>query len=255
MLSAFNQNKDGSIIMTKSKFFLAIFSMILISSGARVEALTDSSGSEPRCDRIEHDWHKLQRANEKFIDSPKYAKQRAETAGGQNPTYVVLSCADSRTPPELIFNQGLGRIFCPRVAGNTAGDQVIDSIAFAVNTWDVTTVVVMGHTSCGAVEGALARLRKNCGKIDRPNGLFNAVLIPIERAIVWAGIDIYADDALERATEANVAYVAERLIKKSSIIRKAVEKGQIIIVGSIYSVETGQARQLFILENCKRADF
>jgi len=202
------------------------------------------------CDKLKDDWHSLQKANKSFISNPKYEQQRSQTAREQNPTYVVLSCADSRTPPEIIFNQGLGRIFCPRVAGNTAGDQVIDSIAFAVNTWDVTTVVVMGHENCGAVVGALERLRHNKGKVDRPDGIFNAVLIPIEKAIVKAGIDIYGRHALEKSIEANVAYVAKRLIKKSSIIAEALEKGRITIVGSVYHLESGQAKELFILDKC-----
>jgi carbonic anhydrase len=195
-------------------------------------------------------WHYLQRANKSFIKNRKYIKQRAKTANGQNPAFVVLSCADSRTPPELIFNQGLGRIFCPRVAGNTAGDQVIDSIAFAVKTWDVTTVVVMGHESCGAVIGALDHLRANGGVIDPENGIFNAVLIPIEKAILAAGIDIYGPNALEESIEANVVYAANQLLTKSTIISNAVNNGQIIIVGSVYSLKTGKARQLFIIDNC-----
>lgn len=229
--------------MTKCNFLLACFSMILVSSNTSLEAQSTQ------------DWHALQRANHTFIANPEYAQQRSETAHAQNPTYVVLSCADSRTPPEIIFNQGLGRIFCPRVAGNTAGDQVIDSIAYAVSHWDVTTVVVMGHESCGAVIGALAHLRENNGKVDHSNGIFNAVLIPIEKAIVKAGIDIYAKNALQKSTEANVAYVAERLIKKSSIISNALKKGQIIIVGSVYSVSTGKAKQLFIIDKCSNVNF
>lgn len=226
----------------KHKFFLMLF--LIVFSSAWIQAASDSGcGSK-------HDWHYLQKSNKKFIKDPKYIKQRKETARGQNPAFVVLSCADSRTPPELIFNQGLGRIFCPRVAGNTAGDQVIDSIAFAVKTWDVTTVVVMGHENCGAVIGALDRLRENGGVVDPHNGIFNAVLIPIEKAIVAAGIDIYGPNALEESIKANVAYTAQRLLKKSTIISKAVKHGQIIIVGSIYSMKTGKARELFIIDNC-----
>lgn len=237
--------------MAKHIFLVALCSMILSSFNMSLEAAASSKHSKPDCDQVEHGWHSLQKGNKKFIDNPTYIKQRAETAKKQNPAYVVLSCADSRTPPELIFNQGLGKIFCPRVAGNTAGDQVIDSIAFAVNTWDVNTVVVMGHENCGAVVGALARLRKNHGQVDQPDGLFNAVLIPIEKAIVAAGIDIYARDALDQSIKANVAYVADRLIKKSPIIAEAVKKGQIAIIGSVYSLKTGKAKQLFIIEKCK----
>ncbi len=217
---------------------------MLVFSSASIQAT-----SECECGS-KHDCHYLQKLNRKFIKNPKYIKQRKKTANGQNPAFVVLSCADSRTPPELIFNQGLGSIFCPRVAGNTAGDQVVDSIAFAVDTWNVTTVVVMGHENCGAVSGALDRLRLNGGVIDPENGVLNAVLIPIEKAIVDAGIDIYGPNALEESTRANVAYAARQLMEKSAIISNAVQNGQIIIVGSVYSLKTGKAKEIFAIDNC-----
>ncbi len=225
----------------KSKFFLLLF--MLAFSTASIQA---SCGCE--CGSKDG-WHYLQKANREFIKNPKYAKQRKKTSRGQNPAFVVLSCADSRTPPEIIFRQGLGKIFCPRVAGNTAGDQVIDSIAFAVATWDVTTVVIMGHENCGAVIGALDRLRENGGVVDPDNGIFNAVLIPIEKAIVDAGIDIYGPNALEEATTANIVYAAKQMMEKSTIIANAVQSGQIIIVGSIYGLKSGKAREIFIIDS------
>lgn len=235
--------------MKKTNFFKTFLSMILLSSGLQ------ASNPNTSCSHLEEGWHDLQHANQTFVSDPVYIQQRAETAHGQNPPYVVLSCADSRTPPELIFNQGLGRIFCPRVAGNTAGDQVIDSIAFAVKTWDVNTVVVLGHEHCGAVVGALERLRHNNGKIDHCNGIFLAVLIPIEVAIVESGIDIYGPNAVEEAVEANVAFTAKRLIKKSRVISNALRDGQIIIVGSVYDLSSGVARELFIIDKCNHHKF
>lgn len=234
--------------MKKYNLFFTLLCAVLANFNMGLEA---SSSSQHQCNHLKDGWHALQRGNQNFIENPEYVQQRAETAKTQNPAFVVLSCADSRTPPEIIFNKGLGRIFCPRVAGNTAGDQVIDSIAFAVATWDVTTVVVLGHERCGAVIGALERLRKNHGKIDQPEGIFNAVLIPIEKAIVKAGIDIYARDALEKSVDANVAYTARRLIKKSPIIAEAVKDGQIIIVGAVYGLKSGKAKQLFIIDKCE----
>lgn len=229
--------------MKKFKFFLML--LMVVFSNAGVQAAANCGCGYAPID----DWHTLQKANRKFIKNPKYIQQRKETANGQNPAYVVLSCADSRTPPEIIFSQGLGKIFCPRVAGNTAGDQVIDSISFAVKTWDVTTVVVMGHENCGAVEGALARLRKNNGVIDPDNGTLNAVLIPIEKAIVAAGINIYGPNALEESIIANVVYTANQLIIKSPVIANAIQTGQIIIVGSVYGLRSGKAEQLFIIDH------
>lgn len=222
-----------------------LFSLIFFTALTFCNITPTFGGERAHCPQ---NWHTLQHGNQQFIDNPKYAQQRAQTAKGQNPPYVVLSCADSRTPPELIFNQGLGKIFCPRVAGNTAGDQVIDSIEFAVNTWDVNTVVVLGHESCGAVVGALERLKKNNGKIDHSNGTLYAVLIPIEKAIIKSGIDIYAKDALEQSIKANVSYTARQLIKKSPDIAKALKTGQIVIIGAVYSLKSGKVHQLFVID-------
>lgn len=217
-------------------FFLTLFVM-----GFALNAFADS----------ESDWHQLQKGNFKFIRDPRYIKERAEVVDGQNPHYVILSCSDSRVPPEIIFNQGLGDLFVTRVAGNVTDTIIVDSIEFAVQTWDVTTLIVMGHTDCGAVEGALARLRQNGGRIDEPRGdHLNAVLIPIETAIVEAGINIWAADALEQATKANVAYSVKELLRRSPVIVKALLDGQIIIVGAEYSLKSGHVEQLFIVDRC-----
>lgn len=227
----------------KSKFCLMLFMIIFSSTYIQASSKTECGSKKG--------WHYLQKANKKFINDPTFIKQRKKTARGQNPAFVVLSCADSRTPPELIFNQGLDRIFCPRVAGNTAGEQVIDSIAFAVKTWDVNTIVVMGHEHCGAVVGALEHLKRNGGVPDPIDGIFNAVIYPIELAIVDAGIDIYGPNALEESIIANVEYTVRQLIDNSLIISNALRDGQIIIVGSVYSLKTGKAKEIFIVDNCE----
>lgn len=194
------------------------------------------------------DWEKLLAANKEFVNNPEFAQERAGLVKGQNPHYVILSCSDSRVPPEIIFEQGLGDLFVARIAGNVVDTIVVDSIEFAVTTWDVTTLIVLGHGNCGAVEGALARLRKNHGKIDHIQGdHLLAVLIPIETAIVEAGIDIYAPNALELSIKANVKYSVKQLLKRSPRILKAVQDGQIIIVGAEYRLKSGRVEQLFIV--------
>lgn len=219
-------------------FFLAIFVTLF-----GVEA------SASHCSKSDSDWNKLLLDNQEFVRNPKYARQRARLVDGQNPSYVILSCSDSRVPPELVFDQGLGDLFVARIAGNVVDTVIVDSIEFAVGTWDVTTVVVMGHTSCGAVEGALARLRENNGVVDRLQGdHLNAVLIPIEKAIVKAGIDIYASNALKLSLKANVAYSVRQLLKRSPAITQAVADGQIIIVGAEYSLKSGKVHELFTFD-------
>jgi len=192
-------------------------------------------------------WQNLQAANQSFVNDPAYAQARAQLVGGQNPLTIVLSCSDSRVPPELVFNQGLGQLFVARVAGNVVDDVVVDSIEYAVGHFDSVLILVMGHTHCGAVIGALNRLRQNGGNIVMPGGHLDAVLIPIEKAIKQAGIDIYAPNALELSINANIQYQANQLVMQSKVIQNALTNGILNIVGVLYSLETGVATQLFVI--------
>lgn len=190
-------------------------------------------------------WDTLRAGNREYVRSPKFAKQRAPLVHEQNPKAVILSCADSRVTPEYIFTQNLGKLFVVRSAGQVTDDVVIDTIEFSVRRFDPSVIVVMGHTDCGAVEGALGRLRKNGGVIDPENGHLLAVLIPIERAIVASGMDIYAPDALQKATRVNVEYIANQLISESQPIADAVTSGKVTIIGAIYHLKSGKVTEFF----------
>jgi carbonic anhydrase len=191
------------------------------------------------------EWNSLLKSNKKFVKSHAFVKQRAPLKNKQNPPVIVLSCADSRVTPELIFNQKLGSLFVVRVAGQVVDDVVIDSIEYAVGTFDSHVLVVLGHSNCGAVAGALEHLQKNAGALDKPRGHLNAVLIPIEKAITEAGINIHGADALEKSIHANVKYMTHQLVQRSKPIAKAVKDGDLIIVGAEYSLSTGRVKQLF----------
>jgi len=191
------------------------------------------------------EWNSLLKANKKFIKNNSFAKQRGLLKNGQNPSVIVLSCSDSRVPPELIFNQKLGSLFVVRIAGEVVDDVVIDSIEFAVRTFDIQLIVVLGHSDCGAVAGALKHLQNNDGRVDRSRKHLNAVLIPIEKAIIEAGIDLHGVHALEQSIQANVKYVADQLLSRSKTISDACKTGQIILVGAEYLLNTGRVNQLF----------
>lgn len=192
-----------------------------------------------------HMWKALHKGNQKFVDSPIYARQREPLVHGQNPHTIILSCSDSRVPPEIIFSQKLGEMFVVRTAGQVTDDVVIDTIEYAVGHFDSTLLVVMGHADCGAVKGALNRLIENDGKIDKKRGHLNAVLIPIERAILKSKMDIYAPDALKKAIRVNIRYVARQLIKRSKTISEAIKSGRITLVGAEYHLDSGEAKKLF----------
>lgn len=198
------------------------------------------------CQSPNQEWVKLKSGNRKFVKNSHYAKERKKLVAGQNPACVVLGCSDSRVPPEIVFQQGLGELFTVRVAGEVADDVVVDSIEYAVTHYDVALIVVLGHSDCGAVIGALKHLRENGGVIDTQVGHLHAVLIPIERAIVEAGIDIYAPDALEQSIVANIQYVASQLLLQSSPIAEAVQSGRIQLIGAQYLLASGRVDRLFV---------
>lgn len=191
------------------------------------------------------EWNSLLQSNKKFVKNNTFAKQRAPLKNAQNPSVVVLSCADSRVTPEFIFNQKLGSLFVVRVAGPVVDDVVIDSIEFAVATFDVELIVVLGHSNCGAVTGALEHLQKRDGALDKPRGHLNAVLIPIEKAITEAGITLHGAHALTESIHANVQYVANQLTQRSKPLAAAVSSGRVAIVGAEYVLDTGKVHELF----------
>ena len=193
------------------------------------------------------EWNSLLKSNEKFVKNHTFAKQRASLKNGQNPPVIVLSCSDSRVPPELIFDKKLGSLFVVRVAGEVVDDVVIDSIEYAVRTFDSRVLVILGHSDCGAVAGALKHLQKNAGVIDKPRGYLNAVLIPIETAIIESGINVLGAKALEESIQANIKYIANQLLSRSHAISEALHEGQLIMVGAEYFLDTGKVDQLFIM--------
>lgn len=188
----------------------------------------------------------LKLENEKFINNPIFKKQRKGIVEKQNPSYVILSCSDSRATPEYIFNQPMGNMFTVRTAGQVIDNVVIDTIEFAVKNYDVVNLVVMGHQNCGAVEGAIKRLKENKGKVkilkNLKSGYIDAVLIPIERAIVAAKIDIHAPDALEKSILANINFILDQLKKRSTVIAQAIKNKKISLLGSVYSLKTGKVK-------------
>ena len=196
-------------------------------------------------------WERLLESNNKFVNNQSYYKERIKLVDAQNPCSIILSCSDSRVIPEIIFQQGPGKIFTVRVAGEVADNVVVDTIEYAINHFDSTIIVVMGHTECGAVIGALKQLKENNGNIPISKDVtdhINAVLIPIEKAIKAANIDIYAPDSLSLSIKANILYVAEELMKKSSIITNAIKRGKIQLIGAEYSLKTGKVTKLFSYE-------
>ncbi len=153
------------------------------------------------------------------------------TAQGQYPGAVILSCMDSRTSAELVFDQGLGDIFSIRIAGNVVTPDVLGSIEYAVAAAGVKLVMVLGHTACGAVGGACDNVR-----MGNLTGTLERITPAIQR--VAAG---EADPGMhkDRVAAANVCVSIDAILDQSPIVRKRLASGEVGLAGAMYNVSTG----------------
>jgi len=159
------------------------------------------------------------------------AARRAEVAAGQKPYAVIVGCADSRVPPELVFDQGLGDVFVVRSAGHVVDDAALGSIEFAVAKLGARLIVVLGHERCGAVEAALKG-----GPVPGHVGtVVDAIRPNITQATAEPG------DQLDNAVRDNVRATVERLKTSSPILAPMVADGSLRIVGAVYDLDSGAA--------------
>jgi carbonic anhydrase len=183
----------------------------------------------------------LKKGNDRFINNLKanrdLLEQVNETRDGQWPFACILSCIDSRTGAELIFDQGLGDIFSVRIAGNIVNTDILGSMEFACKVAGSKLIVVLGHTKCGAVKGA-------CDHVEMGN--LTELLSKLQPAV-------YAEketsnpndrnskngDFVENVASINVRRSVKNIIERSFIIEQMVESGEIGVVGAMYDVETG----------------
>lgn len=178
---------------------------------------------------------KLMEGNDRFTNQRRInrnqTKERlAEVAESQAPFAAILSCADSRVPSEIIFDQGLGDLFVCRVAGNIATSEEIGSLEFGTMVLGAKVLLVIGHGRCGAVKATIEGGRFP-GQIGR---LIDGIQVGVERAKQSAGTS-----KLENAIKANVLYQVEKL-GKSTVIGELVDKGQLKVVGAYYDLDTGK---------------
>ncbi|WP_291515905.1 carbonic anhydrase [Bdellovibrio sp. ArHS] len=182
----------------------------------------------------------LQNGNARFTNSKLRKDGQSQNdvhrlSTGQQPHAIVLSCSDSRVPPEVVFDQKLGEIFVVRTAGEALGDNAIGSIEYAVEHLGSKLLVVMGHTSCGAVKAAHSSL--DGSSLGTP-ALDNLVKDIHPRISQFKGKTPSKNFATE--SWANTEGVAKDLLTRSELIRKKVESGDLRIVSSLYDLESGQ---------------
>lgn len=177
----------------------------------------------------------LKEGNERFVNNLKFHRnllqQVNETKEGQFPFATILSCIDSRTSAELIFDQGLGDIFSVRVAGNVVNEDILGSMEFACNVAGSKVIIVLGHTKCGAVKGAVAKV-----EMGHLTGLLDKLRPAISS---FSETQNATDEFVDRVAAKNVLISADAIRQRSSILRDLEKSGTIRIVGAMYDVETG----------------
>ena len=160
------------------------------------------------------------------------AERQAEVAQGQHPWAAILGCIDSRVPPELVFDQGLGDLFVARTAGQVIDNVVLGSLEFAVEE-GVKLIMVLGHQSCGAVNATIQTLQTNGHAEDQIATLVEAIKPAVIEAQSQPG------DLLDNSVRANVKLEVEYLKSSSQIISQALDQGTIGLVGARYDLGTG----------------
>ncbi|MBL7870587.1 MAG: carbonic anhydrase [Cyclobacteriaceae bacterium] len=181
----------------------------------------------------------LKRGNKRFVENLKINRnllqQVNETSDGQHPFAVILSCIDSRTSAELIFDQGLGDVFSVRIAGNIQNQDILGSMEFGCKVAGAKIVVVLGHTKCGAVKGA-------CDDVKMGN--LSALLEKLKPAVeaentINSERNANNSEFVEKVASLNVRITIRKILKNSPILNEMIEHGEIALVGGMYDVETG----------------
>jgi len=180
---------------------------------------------------------KLQDGNTRFAEAQnshphQTVERRLDVAKGQHPFAVILSCADSRVPPEVIFDQGLGDLFVVRVAGNVVTPEVQGSIEYAVDHLGAGLIVALGHERCGAVSAALAG--------GEAPGQIGSLVGAIAPAIESYREKFEDTPTLDDAVRANVERVVHQLKTSAPILTEQIEKGHVRVVGARYDLDDGR---------------
>lgn len=199
------------------------------------EIHSSSSGKSPR-----ESLELLRAGNQRFVENKmtnqrRDEKTRVELAAGQNPFAIVLSCSDSRVPPEMVFDQGLGDVFVVRNAGHVLDPGPIASIEYAIEHLGARLILVLGHESCGAVKAALSNpVGKSAGSVDLDR------LVSKIKPYMASFKPGSSDKLLRGPVKANTSGVARELIRKSAIVRTRLQLQDVSLVTAIYSMASGQ---------------
>lgn len=183
----------------------------------------------------------LKDGNQRFLSNStinrSFDKQIELTSGGQYPFAAVVSCIDSRIPTEIVFDQGIGDIFNARIAGNFVNQDILGSLEFACKLAGSKLIVILGHTSCGAVKGACDH-----AELGNLTAMLDNIKPALDEVKTAEGVDRSSKniDFVNEVAVQNVHLTIARLKKDSQILNEMIEKGEVKIVGAMYNVASGK---------------
>ncbi|MGL2965759.1 carbonic anhydrase family protein [Flavobacterium sp. XGLA_31] len=185
----------------------------------------------------------LKEGNKRFMNNLKVNRNLLEqvndTKNGQWPFAIILSCIDSRTSAELIFDQGLGDVFSVRIAGNILNDDIIGSMEFACKVAGSKLVMVLGHSKCGAIKGACAGV-----ELGNLTGLLAKIKPAIHEVSAKGAADNSSTEFIEEVAHFNVIHTMDEILKRSEVLNEMFNNGEIGFAGGYYDVETGEVEFL-----------
>ncbi|BCB78260.1 carbonic anhydrase [Phytohabitans flavus] len=195
--------------------------------------------AEPAPDTPQKALDRLLAGNRRFrsghaIHPNQTLRRLQEVAAGQHPFAITLGCADSRVPPELLFDQGLGDIFDNRVAGNIVDDLLLGSVEFAVEEFAPPLLMVLGHERCGAITATIEALESGGAAPGHIGAIVDALTPIIEPLLESEG------DRVENGVQANVRAQVQQLLTTSHIIAERVAAGTLAVVGARFDLDTGR---------------
>ena len=186
---------------------------------------------------------RLLAGNQRFVSGhalhPRQTVQYARgLAASQDPFVIVLGCADSRVPPEILFDQGLGDVFDNRVAGNVVDDLLLGSIEYAVEHFAPPVLMVLGHENCGAVTATIELIKSGGQAPGHIATIVDALRPVIEPVLNQPG------DTVDNAVRANVAAQAYALVQRSQVVHERVTAGELVVVGARYDLDEARVTVL-----------
>lgn len=218
------------------------FSLPLALADTSAPPLLGKTISQARQQEIspEDALNKLIAGNKRFVANQgiqrDYLAQAKQSSYGQFPFAIILNCMDSRSVPEMIFDQGIADIFTLRVAGNVLNDDILGSMEFGAEAAGAKLIVVMGHTSCGAVAGACKHVQ--LGNLDHVLNKIQPVIPGIEKSM--PGKTCADMELVDAIAKANASAVAQQIPQRSPIIKSLMDQGKLTIVVAMHNIKTGQ---------------